>query len=178
MTLFSNSFIQDKSIKGFSYLRCIYYPNQEVILLELKTLFVKNFRNIKEMSLDFTPFTILVGENNVGKTNILMAIYKILRMDESPHRIHFTEEDFYLDESTNERSDKITIELTFNNLNENDESAFLWHGIDIAKNELSIRLEAKWEEENIRLYESPYHWAYDNGTWITDGSTNIIRDDT
>jgi len=41
----------------------------------------------------------------------------------------------------------------------------------------NLVLEAKWEEENIRLYESPYHWAYDNGTWITDGSTNIIRDD-
>ena len=116
--------------------------------MKLKTLYVKNFRNIPEMSLDFTPFTILAGENNIGKTNALMAIYKILRMDESPHRIHFSEEDFHLDESTNERSDKITIELTFDNLNENDESAFLWHGIDIAKNELSIKLEAKWEEEN------------------------------
>ncbi len=116
--------------------------------MRLKTLYVKNFRNIPELSIDFSPFTILVGENNIGKTNILMAIYKILRMDESPHRIHFSEEDFYLDDSTKMRSDEIIIELTFDNINENDESAFVWHGIDFTKNELSVRLEAKWEEEN------------------------------
>lgn len=37
-------------------------------------MYLKNFRNIPELSIDFSPFTILVGENNIGKTNVLMAI--------------------------------------------------------------------------------------------------------
>lgn len=89
-----------------------------------------------------------MGENNVGKTNILMALNKILKMDESPYRIRFLEDDFYLDKSTNKRSTEIIIELIFNELNDNDTNAFIWSGIDIQNNQIGIKLEAKWEEEN------------------------------
>lgn len=42
----------------------------------LKTLKVKNFRNLGISQLEFRPgFTILIGENGQGKTNILEAIY-------------------------------------------------------------------------------------------------------
>jgi len=98
--------------------------------------------------MDFSSLTVLVGENNVGKTTILMALSKILRMGESPYRVQFFDDDFYTDKSTSEKSDEIIIELTLDKLTENDKSAFLWAGIDISKNELTIRLEAKWEDEN------------------------------
>ncbi|AKB36321.1 hypothetical protein MSSAC_1731 [Methanosarcina siciliae C2J] len=69
-------------------------------------------------------------------------------MDESPHRIRFFEDDFYFDKSSNKRSTEIAIELSFDELDENDKTAFVWSGIDISNNQLSVRLEAKWEEEN------------------------------
>ena len=114
----------------------------------LKTVFVKNFRNIKEISLDCEPLTVLVGENNVGKSNILIALYKILKMDESPYRIRFNEDDFYLDESTGIRSTEITIELTFTTLTESDKDKFLIPGFDILHDQLVIRLRAVWEQGN------------------------------
>jgi predicted ATP-dependent endonuclease of OLD family len=98
--------------------------------------------------MDFSSLTVLVGENNVGKTTILMALSKILRMGENPYRVQFFDDDFYTDKSTSEKSDEIIIELILDKLTENDKSAFLWAGIDISKNELTIRLEAKWEDEN------------------------------
>lgn len=99
------------------------------------------------MNLDFSDFNVLVGENNVGKTNILMAIYKVLKMNESRYRVKFSEEDFYLDKENN-RAEKIVIELTFTELNENDDVAFVFTGIDIENDKLTIRLEADWENEN------------------------------
>lgn len=99
------------------------------------------------MNLDFSDFNVLVGENNVGKTNILMAIYKVLKMNESRYRVKFSEEDFYLDKENN-RAEKIVIELTFTELNENDEVAFASTGIDMVNDKLTIRLEADWENEN------------------------------
>ena len=111
-------------------------------------MYLKNFRNIKELTIQFSSLTVLVGENNVGKTTIMMALSKILRMGESPYRVRFFDDDFYFDKSTSEKSNEIIIELTFDKLTENDTSAFLWAGIDISKNELTIRLEAKWEDEN------------------------------
>lgn len=98
--------------------------------------------------MEFSSLTVLVGENNVGKTTIMMALSKILKMDESPYRVRFFDDDFYFDKSTNEKSDEIIIELIFDKLTENDKSAFIWAGIDMSKNELAIRLEAKWDDEN------------------------------
>lgn len=114
----------------------------------LKTVYVKNFRNIKEMLLDCEPLTVLVGENNIGKSNLLLAIYKILKLDESPYRIRFNEDDFYLDDTTGIRNNEIIIELTFEKLNESDINKFISKGIDILTDKLVIRLEAVWEQEN------------------------------
>lgn len=114
----------------------------------LKSVFIENFRNIKKLNMDFSRLTVIVGENNIGKTTVLKAIYKILKMDESPHRVRFSEEDFYIDTKTNQRSKKIIIELTFSELGESEKNAFLWAGINLSKNEITIRLEAKWEEKN------------------------------
>lgn len=99
------------------------------------------------MDLNFSDFNVLVGENNIGKTNILMAIYKILKMKESPYRVNFSEEDFYLDKSTGERAEKIIIKLNFTELEKNDFSAFCDH-ININSNSISIMLEATWDESN------------------------------
>lgn len=116
--------------------------------MKLKTVHIKNFRNIDELKLDLESLTVLVGENNIGKTNILLAIQKILKMDESPTRIRLDEEDFFYDPILKTRRDEIKIELVFSDLNDNDTSAFVDSGIDIEKNQLSIRLHAKWEPEN------------------------------
>ena len=115
--------------------------------MKLSSIFIQNFRNINELNLNFSDFNVLVGENNVGKTNILMAIYKVLKMNESLYRVKFSEEDFYLDKGNN-RAEKIVIELTFTELNENDEVAFVSTGIDIENDKLTIRLEADWDNEN------------------------------
>jgi putative ATP-dependent endonuclease of the OLD family len=114
----------------------------------LKNVYVKNFRNIKELTLDCEPLTVLVGENNVGKSNLLIALYKILKMDESPYRIRFNEEDFYFDAPTGIRSDNIVIELTFEKLSRRDIDKFVSKGIDLINNQMTIRLEAVWEPEN------------------------------
>ncbi|MDK2831392.1 MAG: putative ATP-dependent endonuclease of the family [Methanolobus sp.] len=114
----------------------------------LKSAYIENFRNIKELKINFSKLTVIVGENNIGKTTVLKAINKILKMGESPHRVRFSEEDFYLDTETNERSQKIVIELTFSGLCESEKSAFVWAGINLDNDEIAVRLEAKWEELN------------------------------
>ena len=116
--------------------------------MKLKSLYIKNFRNIKELTMEFSSLTVLVGENNIGKTTVMMALSKVLKMGESPYRTRFFDDDFYFDKSTNEKSDEIIIELIFDELNGDDKSAFLWAGIDVSKNEFTIRLESKWEDEN------------------------------
>jgi predicted ATPase len=40
----------------------------------LKKLTIKNFKTIQEMTVEFTPLTVLIGGNSCGKTTILLAL--------------------------------------------------------------------------------------------------------
>lgn len=42
--------------------------------MEIKTVKIHNFRSIKEESFDLDAFSLLVGENNAGKTNVISAL--------------------------------------------------------------------------------------------------------
>lgn len=65
----------------------------------LKRLYIKNFKSIKELDLDFTPGkNVIVGKNNSGKSNILRAINLVLG-ENSPtwsKSENITENDFHL----------------------------------------------------------------------------------
>lgn len=74
---------------------------------------IENFRNIDHININFSDFNVLIGENNIGKTNILTAINKVLSKN-----IYFKEDDFKILEKP------IIIELSFNNLSDEDKAAF------------------------------------------------------
>ena len=42
---------------------------------------IKNFRNLKDFEIELKPFTTIIGENNVGKSNLLEAISLVLSND-------------------------------------------------------------------------------------------------
>lgn len=47
---------------------------------------IKNFRNYKNFSMELKPFVTVIGENNIGKSNLLDAISLILSRDISAYR--------------------------------------------------------------------------------------------
>ena len=54
-------------------------------------LFVQNFRNLKEQTIDFSPkLNVLVGNNGMGKTNLLESIY-FLSIGRSPRAVKDSE---------------------------------------------------------------------------------------
>lgn len=71
----------------------------------LKRLYIKNFKSIKELDLDFTPGkNVIVGKNNSGKSNILRSINLVLG-ENSPtwsKSENITENDFYLGDTDQE----------------------------------------------------------------------------
>ena len=74
---------------------------------------IENFRNIDHININFSDFNVLIGENNIGKTNILTAINKVLSKN-----VYFKEDDFKVLEKP------IIIELSFNNLSDEDKATF------------------------------------------------------
>lgn len=49
--------------------------------MKVKAIEVANFRNLERFAMEFKPFTVIIGENNIGKTNLLSAIRLVLGSD-------------------------------------------------------------------------------------------------
>jgi len=42
--------------------------------MRLKSLKVKNFRALRDLPIDFSNMTVIIGENDSGKTSIMLAL--------------------------------------------------------------------------------------------------------
>ena len=97
--------------------------------------YIENFRNIDNITINFTEFNVLIGENNIGKTNILTALNRVLNKN-----VYFKEDDF------KNLENPIIIELSFNALSDEDKAAFFdLDGIlNPEDNDITIKTIATW----------------------------------
>lgn len=70
--------------------------------MRLKTLYIKGFRNFKEATINFNNQSLIIGANDVGKTNLLYALRILLDRGFSDLDLELKESDFYAYEETNE----------------------------------------------------------------------------
>ncbi len=52
--------------------------NSGAMKMYISKIKIKNFRNLKDFEIELKPFTTIIGENNVGKSNLLKAISLVL----------------------------------------------------------------------------------------------------
>ncbi len=83
--------------------------------MRITTVRILNFRGIRELDLDLGDITVLVGENNSGKTAVLDALRICLRDLGPRRRVVFEALDFHLANATVDpaSADRIQIEVTF-----------------------------------------------------------------
>ncbi len=84
-------------------------------MMKLKRLEIENFRGITSLDLELKGTTVLIGENNTGKTAVLDALRFALRDVRTRRGCSFEEYDFHLPTASTEPSDAppISIKLTF-----------------------------------------------------------------
>lgn len=80
--------------------------------MKLTTVQVRNFRCISDLSVDLDETTVLIGENNSGKTAFLEAIRICLERLRGRNRGPFSEYDYHLPDSTLAPADAAPIEIT------------------------------------------------------------------
>ena len=83
--------------------------------MKLKRIQIENFRGITRLDLELGETTVLIGENNTGKTAVLDALRFALRDIRSRRGCAFDVYDFHLPSATSEpaSSPAISIRLTF-----------------------------------------------------------------
>lgn len=86
-------------------------PRETVMLLTQIT--IKNFRGIEALTIPFEKCTVLIGENNTGKTSVLEAVHTCLSRNLSRKVVPFGEYDFHLTSENPEPSSAPPIEIDF-----------------------------------------------------------------
>ncbi len=78
----------------------------------LEKMDISNFRGIRKLSLKFGSTTVLIGENNTGKTSVLEAIRACLNPQHSRAGRGFSDYDYHLPEKGSQPADSEAIEIT------------------------------------------------------------------
>lgn len=66
----------------------------------LKKLYVKGFRNFKEVTVNLNEHSLIIGANDVGKTNLIYALRLLLDRSFSDYDYELAESDFFAYEDT------------------------------------------------------------------------------
>lgn len=128
---------------------------------------IKGFRNFKDAWINFQKETLVIGSNDVGKTNLMYALRLLLDSGLSEREIKPSELDFHVDIAAGNSSDEFQIIIKFANIqedairsilkgsvNDQDECFFKY---EAQKNILDYKLfvgnrEDEFEEINSRFY--------------------------
>ncbi len=83
----------------------------------ISKLQIQNYRNFSSLELDLHPFTLIIGENNVGKTNLLNAIGLIFSQEITIFKKRFLEIDDFNYDVIRSFKEKVA-DTSISNLNE------------------------------------------------------------
>ena len=78
----------------------------------LRQLEIKNFRGLKELTIPFDALSVLIGENNAGKSTVLDALRICLTRSLTRRGAVFDEYDYHLPDANAEPSKAAPIEIT------------------------------------------------------------------
>ena len=70
--------------------------------MHLDHIYIKGFRNFKEVTVNFNKHSLIIGANDVGKTNLIYAMRLLLDRGLSDYDFELSDSDFYAYEETNE----------------------------------------------------------------------------
>lgn len=112
--------------------------------MRISRLHIQRFRGIKDGVLHLTPKTVLVGDNNIGKSSVLEALDLVLGPDRLSRHSVINEHDFYAGEYLDSENSpiEINIEVVVVDLTEDQQRHFRSH------------LEW-WHNENQTLLDGP-----------------------
>ncbi len=110
--------------------------------MRLLSLYIRNFRKIEEISITFPKgLTVIVGENNAGKTAIIDALRFMLFSSRDFEALRLNEDDF----RRGTENAPIEIACSFCDLTESDEVHFHECLVDIGDGKFHVRLNARAE---------------------------------
>lgn len=145
--------------------------------MHLDHIYIKGFRNFKETTVRFNKHSLIIGANDVGKTNLIYAMRLLLDRGLSDYDFELNDSDFYAYEDTNE----VDIRIYFTNVTDDCVVARMPGKIS-DEGELVLRYKAARDnksvdyhfycgksdsEEDLTEIDSPYYRKFLNLKYIS-----------
>jgi len=122
--------------------------------VKLRRLVIRNFRSCAETEVSFAPdLTLLLGENNSGKSNILEALRLLIAPSDHRRTRFFGEDDFF----NGHLGDDIEIEARFDDLSPTQEGIYA-SALDLQTNEVVYATRYHYEQDR-RVINRPTQLA-------------------
>jgi predicted ATP-dependent endonuclease of OLD family len=135
--------------------------------MKIRKVLLHNFRSIKDVKIDLDDYSLLIGENNAGKTNVITA----LRIFYEDHGVKFDESRDFPKFTTDDES---WVEIEF--LTTEEEQGNLKEGYKSKDNILRVRRYLK-SDQRVKSGQSNIY-GYENGTLSANlfyGAKNISQ---
>jgi putative ATP-dependent endonuclease of OLD family len=136
----------------------------------LRSLDLANFRSCYETSVTFQPtLTLLVGENNSGKSNIIEAL-RLATVPLSLRRTRF----FEVDDRSHGRIDPVELDLTFDGLTDIQEAQYIT-ALDLKTGQALYKARFRPDEDVPKRGQVSFHAGKDAGADAEPEKRDQIR---
>ncbi|WP_419949463.1 ATP-dependent nuclease [Candidatus Palauibacter sp.] len=136
--------------------------------MRITAVHIENFRGIRSLGLELGRVTVLIGENNSGKTSVLDALRRCLQDLGHRRRVVFEALDFHLPDTAAEPStaDPIKIDVTFSDQPDEEwddalvarlNRARVLQVDDDGRNHVRLRVECQYEESTREFAQD---WSF------------------
>jgi putative ATP-dependent endonuclease of OLD family len=121
--------------------------------MHLQKVVLKDFRSFADTTIHFAEdLTVLVGENNAGKSNVLDALRLVLSTTDNRQRLYPDEDDLRI------QCDTFTIQTVFDELTEDQQGLFVTAMGDIVEGKAHYGYRYSPPEKDVRFHR-PERWA-------------------
>lgn len=144
--------------------------------MRLRQVYIKGFRNFKEAKINFNKQTLVIGANDVGKTNLFYAIRLLLDKGFSQYDYELSDSDFYAYEKTDEiiirlYFDEITEEVLLSvlkgKISEDGETVIEYDSVrNGGEISYSFKMGKSDDEEDLKEIQGPFYKKYLNIKYI------------
>ncbi len=139
--------------------------------MKVSKVIIKNYRNFKSFEIDLNEFTLIIGENNIGKTNLLNALGLIFSQDISFYKKRTLDiDDINFEAIENFKLDVLNLDIQLDQIRfvEVKIDVFLTDFVGNPKQEAVV---ADWLiDDTLSVAKLTYHYTLreDLSEWITE----------
>jgi len=140
--------------------------------MRIKHVHIENFRSIRCMDMDFEPLMIFLGQNNSGKTNLIMALQFFFSGTAEKGQ----KRDFYTYRSNEDRDiicGPIVVEVTFCDLDAQDKVTF--HKYVHLSDVLKVRKTGELEGDSPKAEYHGYTMVPKDKPWLNPDNVDQYR---